>query len=235
MGRARIRCSHVHGAQNLIEGIAHSCNVYFISVGLELESEIIARYAKLLGLGQTTHIDLPFEETGSIPSKRQRRITSNRQWYKGDTANYSIGQGDVLITPIQLLRMMTAVAQNGDFVQPHLIRKIGDKTVKTPQARRKAKVKKEAFGLVQKGMHGVVHDYGGTAQILNVDGLDVAGKTGTAQTAPGKKHHAWFVGYTKIHDRDISFCVFLEYGGSSYYAARTARDLLKTIVKEDVL
>jgi len=234
MGRRRIRCVHKHGVQDLIQAIAHSCNVYFINTGLLMESEIIAKYARMFGFNQLTHIDLPSEETGRIPSKKRRKAESNLGWYKGDTANLAIGQGAILITPIQLVEMMATVARNGKKVQPHLIL---DEDIKKARMKKIKKVRfdKEHLEIVKEGLFKVVHDEAGTARLLNIENLDVSGKTGTAQSSPGKRDHAWFVGYAVSEKRKIAFCVFLEHGGSSYYATRIASSLLKKLLKEEII
>ncbi|MFA5088928.1 MAG: penicillin-binding protein 2 [Candidatus Omnitrophota bacterium] len=235
MGRRRIRCAHKHGTQSLIPAIAHSCNVYFINVGLRVESDTIARYARLLGLGRLTGIDIPFEETGSIPSRKQRKANYNRPWYKGDTANLSIGQGDVLVTPIQLVRMMAAVVNNGKSVQPHVFKGVNPEEDKKRFPARNLKIEKRTWELLQEGLYQVVHDLSGTAHIVNIEGMSVSGKTGTAQTSGGKRHHSWFAGYVIAGEKKIAFCVFLEHTGSSYYACRVARQFLLRLQKEGVL
>ena len=240
LGRRQIRCAHTHGPQNLLEAIAHSCNVYFINVGLKLESDLIAKYAKLFGLGQLTRVDLPFEKSGLIPSQTHRRLTAHQSWYKGDTANLSIGQGDVLVTPIQLLRMVTAVSKNGQEVQPHVIKAINFEEVDhqkyiTPKT---IAVSDATFEIVRQGLRSAVVDPRGTANILDIPGLITSGKTGTAQSGEQKQHHAWFVGYVtsqKPSKRRLSFCVFLEHGVSSYYAVDMARHLLIKMQAEDII
>ena len=235
MGRRMMRCSHVHGTQNLIEGITHSCNVYFINVGLKLESELIAKYAHLFDLGRKANVDLPFEESGFIPSALEVKMKFNRPWYRGDTANLSIGQGDILITPIQIMRMMATVANNGRMPNPHLVLRKGDEGVIALSPEKTVKIDQKVLDIVKDGLYRVVHDPTGTAHVLDIPGLSISGKTGTAQSSPTKKHHAWFAGFTQEGKRKIAFCVFLEYGGSSYYACRAAFDLLSEMKKQEIL
>ena len=235
MGRRMIRCSHVHGTQNLYQAIAHSCNVYFINLGLKLESEIIAKYAKMLGLGQATHIDLPFEENGSIPSQLTRRMTRNQPWYRGDTANMSIGQGDVVVTPIQLMRMMAVIARDGNEIQPFVIKSIGGNEAQIETTEKVLNIKPETFMTVKEGMKQTISDEHGTAHILDMKGLISYGKTGTAQSSGQKMHHSWFAGYTFSDKRKIAYCVFLEYGGSSYYAAQVTKNFLQKMQSRELL
>lgn len=234
LGKRKVACSHVHGNQDLIPAITHSCNVYFNNVGLLIGPELINKYERIFGLGRKTDIDLPYEESGFIPSPAQR-ATKNRGWYKGDTVNFSIGQGEVLVTPIQLVRMMSAVALNGKLVQPHLIKMIENKPLNRYKLPTYININAKTFGVVQRGLEGVVGDPTGTAHHLNIAGMTIAGKTGTAQTSGNRPHHSWFVGYTKTDKLNIGFCVFLEHGGSSYYAAQLAHELLTRLKAENVL
>lgn len=235
LGKRAFRCSHVHGTQDLLLGIGHSCNVYFFNVGLLVESDAIRKFALILGLGQLTRVDLPFEEKGSVPSQSQRRRQSNSGWYKGDTLNMSIGQGEVLTTPIQLVKMMATVARRGDEVQPHLIDAIGDQKIINLSSTGRVKIPEETFDILQKGLRNTVILPDGTARVLNVAGFEISGKTGTAQSVPSKPHHAWFVGYNMTGKERIVFCVFLEYGGSSYQACMMARDLLQKMREQNII
>ena len=235
LGRRRFRCAHVHGSQDLLEGIAHSCNVYFYNVGAMVGPEEMYKAAKIFDLGNLTHIDLPFEEKGYIPSKVQNKLRYNKNWYNGDTLNMSIGQGDVLVTPIQVIRMMATVARSGEEVQPHLIEQIGDQKIVSLSTVKKLPVREEIFRILQKGLRLVVADPSGTARLLDMEGFEVSGKTGTAQSVADKPAHAWFVGYNRGGKVNIAFCVFLEFGGSSYNAVRISRDLLKQLKEEGVI
>jgi penicillin-binding protein 2 len=229
----KFRCAHVHGMQNLAEALIHSCNVYFYHLGRMLGSEAISQSAHLLGLGKQTFIDLPFESTGRVPSKRQGVLSANRRWYTGDTLNLSIGQGDVLTTPLQLVKMMATVASEGTEVQPHVIRKIGGTPSKKFDFQKELMIDKSIFRAIKKALVATVTDYSGTAHALDIDGLHIGGKTGTAQAAPHKEHHAWFVGYLVGQGRKIAFCVFLEHGGSSQNVCILGREFLLALQKHN--
>ncbi len=231
LGNMNFGCTHVHGSQNLIESIAHSCNVYYYKLGQAMGAEKIGYYARMLGLGDLTNIDLPFEKKGRIPNRKQGLLSKKRRWYTGDTLNMSIGQGDVLTTPIQLVYMMSTILRDGVMVQPHLIYSIGGYRVNQFDAVQKLKINQEALDEVKKGMRATVTDYAGTAHVLNLREVYVAGKTGTAQTGKDKEHHAWFVGYAKGEKKDIAFCVFLEHGGSSLNACLLAKEFLLKLTK----
>ncbi len=235
LGRRRFRCAHVHYDQNILQALGHSCNVFYYNLGLILDSEIMYKYARLFGLGEKSRIDLPAEENGQVPNKAFRKKKYNLGWFKGDTLNFSIGQGDILTTPIQVARLMAIVARNGQMVQPHLIRAIDDQPVVQAATARPLKIGPEIFDLIHQGLRFAIVSPQGTARILNMDGFEIYGKTGTAQTAPNKNSHAWFAGYNLKGIKRVSFCVFLEYGGSSYYAVRVTKNLLTELRKNGVL
>ncbi|HBR14594.1 MAG TPA: penicillin-binding protein 2 [Candidatus Omnitrophica bacterium] len=235
LGQTKFGCTHAHGQENLIESLVHSCNIYYYHLGLVLGENIINRYARLLGLGRLTRVDLPYEKAGLVPGRAQRLASSQKRWYTGDTLNLSIGQGDTLVTPLQLARMIATVARNGIEVQPHVLMAIDDIVVNKFSFERQMPVSPEAFQIVKKGLRAAVTDNEGTAHVLDVPGLYVAGKTGTAQSQPGKEHHAWFVGYIEGQQKDIAFCVFLEHGGSSHNACLLAKEFLLRMQEEKML
>ena len=235
VGGRKFRCVHIHGSQNLIQSIAHSCNVYYYHLGLLLGAEGLHRYARKLGLGLLTYIDLPYEENGYIPSRRKRFQRGKGPWYTGDTLNFSVGQGDVLTTPLQLVRMIATVANGGIEVQPHVIKSIGGLPVQQYNFKRELKINKEALATVREGLRAAVTDYAGTARELNLEELYVAGKTGTAQASGEKEDHAWFVGYVQSAKKNIAFCVLLEHGGSSRNACLVSKKLLLNMKKEEIL
>ena len=204
LGRRSFRCSHSHGIQNFTEAIAHSCNVYFYNVGLLLGPESIEEYAYLFGLGIPTNIDLPYEEPGLIPDPNKAFKRSGRSWSKGDTLNFSIGQGDVLATPIQLVNMISTVARDGKEIAPHVMVSIGEAENKELILSRDIDVPKEYFEDVKVGMKAAIGDYAGTAHLLAMNNLLVLGKTGTAQSSQGKRHHSWFVGFCPETNRKIA-------------------------------
>jgi len=235
LGKRAFRCSHVHGTQDLIQGIAHSCNVYFFSAGDKIGPDLIQKYARIYGLAAKTQIDLPFEEKGFVPSRVERRMKGATGWYRGDTYNFSIGQGETMTTPIQLLRLVGTVARNGKEVQPHFLQAIGDKKLVKLSTVRAVPVTAKVFEVLKTGLRQVVSEEAGTAHVLDMPGFKISGKTGTAQSTPGRDHHAWFVGWDESGKNRIVFCVFLEYGGSSYYAAAMARDILQEMRREGII
>lgn len=226
LGGIRFGCTHQHGQQDLIDAIAHSCNIYFYKISLLVGSDAIDQYAKWLGLGRKTHVDLPYEEGGFVPSKSKGFLSMKRNWYTGDTLNLSIGQGDVLVTPIQLARMMATIANNGIEVQPHVIKTIGDKVVKKYDFKRPVNIDQKTLNIIQAGLRETVTRNSATAHLTDIEGIAISGKTGTAQSTKNQEEHAWFAGYAKGKKKNISFCVFLEFGGSSQNAVLLTRQLL---------
>lgn len=229
LGKAKFRCMHIHGPQNLFQGVMHSCNVYFYNVGQRMGAEAIYRYSRLLGLGSRTGIDIPFEEKGNLPNPAQR------QWYTGDTLNMSIGQGDVLATPIQLLRMVTTLSRNGQEIQPYLLKGINNQELVKLMTSRHIGMIPQVYEIINNATRMVVDEAGGTAHILDMPDLKIAGKTGTAQAGRGKDSHAWFVGYTLDSDPRVAICVFLENGGSSYNAVVVTHQILSQMRAAEIL
>ncbi|MBU1871572.1 MAG: penicillin-binding protein 2, partial [Candidatus Omnitrophica bacterium] len=124
VGNRQFSCWGLHGEENIRDAIVHSCNVFFYNLGLSLGPQLINEYALKFGLGQRTGIDLNAEATGYVPYSLWERIRRRRSWYPGDTANLSIGQGGLLVTPLQIARMMAVFANGGKLIKPVLIKSI---------------------------------------------------------------------------------------------------------------
>lgn len=230
IGKARFGCTHEHREEDLEQGLAHSCNVYFYHVGQMITAPIIGKYAEAFGLARRTGIDLPFEARGNLHYKKT-------PWYPGDTLNFSIGQGDTLSTPMQLTVLLAAIAQKGIILKPRVLHSIDGKILPQPDLSKRPRVRlgKETWDVVQDGLRQTVSDPQGTAHLLEgVPGVTVWGKTGTAQT--GKLgDHAWFAGYLHSAKNALAFCVFLEHGGSSANAVAMTRDLLESMRQDGVI
>ena len=225
VGKRKFGCSHVHGVQDLRQAIAHSCNVYFFHVGQLVTPPIIGAFARAFGLTRRTGIDLPFEAKGKLVTK----APIDGSWFTGDVLNLAIGQGYTLTTPLQLTVLMGGVANDGVLLRPRVVKAVGGQPVPVMaySKRPRVRLRDDTWAVVKEGLKGVVDDPEGTGHDLKeVPGLDIYGKTGTAQSTRNKPNHAWFVGYTRSPKMGIAFCVFLEYGGSSENAVRIARDLL---------
>ncbi len=229
------RCAHTHGLQNLIEGLTHSCNVYFYNLGMFLGVDTISHYARLVGLIEKTGIDLPYEQRGIVLGREERRLKGAGGWHAGDTLNLSIGQGQTQVTPLQMVRLLAMVAHDGRVPQPHMIKAIGNTPVEKFSSPHKIKIAETVFATIRQGLRAAVADPSGTAHVVDFSDIFVAGKTGTAQTSGGKKTHAWFVGYAKGKNRNVAFCVLLEHGGSSYNACVLTRELLLRMKEKKIL
>ncbi len=205
LGTRVFRCWDLdgHGQIRLIDGIAQSCDVVFYNLGLRTGVTSIKKYAKMLGLGRKTGIDLPGEMIGIVPTHQWKRTFLKAPWYNGDTVNTSIGQGFVNVTPIQALVMTNVFATRGMLVVPHLKKGLVPVTEKTT-------VSDGAIEIVRQGMRKAVTH--GTAGVLRYAPYTSAGKTGTAE-APPRRPHAWFSGFAPYDQPQLTFAVVIENGG----------------------
>ena len=231
----RFRCwkRSGHGRVNLREAIRESCDVYFYHLGQKLGIERIARYARLLGLGSPTGVDLEGERDGLVPDLEWSERVRNEPWYPGETISVAIGQGPLLVTPLQLASMMATVANGGYKIRPHLV--LTDDVHEAPRA----ELDLDALGIVQEALWAVVNDRG-TGAAAYVEGMDIAGKTGTVQVIQQKtwidsqdlpfkqRDHAWFASYAPVTNPELVVVVFVEHGGrGSEEAAPLAKQLYK--------
>lgn len=232
-----------HGAVDLHRAIEQSCDVYFYNVGMRLDIDAIAKYAKMLGLGSQTGIDLPNEAKGLIPSREWKKQTSGEPWYPGETISVAIGQGQVLVTAIQLMSMVATVASGGVHIQPHLLNSVLDKDGKPVagdkfEKERVTGISPENFEFVKRALWSVVNE-AGTGGKARIVGYDVSGKTGTVQVvgydrganlAKSNKgkfgDHAWFVAFAPYEDPQLALAIFVEHGG---HGADAAAPIAKTI------
>lgn len=201
-----------HGPQNIVEALTHSCNVFFYNLGYILGADQIYRYALMFGLGAPTGIDLPGEIKGLVPGPLWKRFFLKEPWYKGDTINYSIGQGYLLVTPIQMLRAVTIIANEGYSPTPYLVKEIEGRKL-SYRKKHIVRIREGVFKIIKKGLSDVVNSPTGTGLYAKHKNIKIAGKTGTAQPGTAGDTHAWFVGYMPADNPKISFCIFLEHGG----------------------
>jgi len=200
-----------HGPQDIALGIKNSCNVFFYNTGLLLGPDNIGRYAQRFGFGKPTGIDLPEEAVGLVPSRMWKKLSMGARWYDGETANYAIGQGYLLVTPLQILRMASLIANGGFLVSPHVVKRVESVEV-SAETQRDAGISKAIIETVARGMQDVVEDDSGTGVRARVPGITIAGKTGTAQTGRSATH-AWFTGFSSAEEPKVALVVFLEGGG----------------------
>ncbi len=219
------------GPYTVTQALADSCNTFFwraaaatpgVTGGWGSFSERLARTARELGYGAPVGIGLPEEQPGRVPDEGWAQGFYGHAWYPGYTMNMTIGQGDLLATPVQVLQLAGTVALGGEQVQPHLVQRVGG--VPTEVSVRDLP---GAWGVVQAGMREMVTDYGGRWFLgPEVFEVAVAGKTGTAQNTGSD--HAWFMGYGPLPDPDLAVVVFIENGGSSSAVAQPlARDFMR--------
>lgn len=238
-----------HGEVDLTQAIAQSCDVYFYELGLKLGVDLIHDYALKLGLGVATGIDLPAEKSGLIPSKAWKHRARNEKWYMGETLSVAIGQGYLLTTPLQLAVMTAAVSHpGGAIMRPRLVTRIEDDEGKLLQKIPDEKIGQLGFRqahmeVVRDAMRQVVYGEQGTGKRSQVEGLVIAGKTGTGQVVSLKedgngedeefiawKHrdHALFVAYAPFDDPQVAVAVVVDHGGSgSSGAAPVAQKVLE--------
>ncbi|MBU0547501.1 MAG: penicillin-binding protein 2 [Candidatus Omnitrophica bacterium] len=229
VGERRYSCWDVHGVQEIVSAIAHSCDIFFYKTGLLLGAQNIHDYALRFGLGRSSGIELPYQTSGFIPSPLWRKINKFQNWFDGDTANLSIGQGDCLVTPLQAANMMAVFANGGYLPSPYIIKAVGtlDLSAKKKKLVRVA-IKKSTFEIIRRGLRAVVSDARGTGNVLSGLPVKVAGKTGTAQVSRGATH-AWFAGFFPYDKPKYVICVFLENGGPGHAASVVARQIIEAI------
>ncbi|MGH7432901.1 MAG: penicillin-binding protein 2 [Candidatus Methylomirabilales bacterium] len=228
-----------HGRQDLMQAVAHSCNVYFYQAALKTGIDAIARVAREFGLGQKTGIAAVGDEAaGLVPTPAWKRSVLGESWYPGDTVITGIGQGMILVTPLQIVTMVAAIANGGTLHRPWMVKRVeswGGEVVAAygPEPVRRVNLKPETLELLRQGMLGVVED--GTGKAARVRGVQVAGKTGTAQVVRKEarisgqtKDHGWFVAFAPYTDPEIAIVVIAENAGfGGVVAAPVARAVLE--------
>jgi penicillin-binding protein 2 len=190
-----------HGWLDLKGGLENSCDVYYWTVGRDfLGIERIVSYAKDFGYGKATGIDLPGELEGFVPTPQWKERRFHEKWLGGDTMNLSIGQGDLLVTPLQMADMMAMIVNDGVVYQPHVLKEVRDPStgavVQSPPPKEilRSRVSKETFATVREDLRGVITE--GTAKFpVNTKAVQVAGKTGTAEVGLKDRWHSWFVAF----------------------------------------
>ncbi len=235
VGSREFKCWNTHGNMDLIQAIAQSCDVFFYKTGLAVGGQMIHDYALRFGMGRPTGIELPYESAGNVPNPFWKRVYKFQRWYDGDTANFVIGQGELLTSPLQLCRFTAVFANGGSLVTPYIIKAIDGRDVSA--AHRKVSpvnLRRSTIERIREGMRQVVSGDAGTARALAALRVSVAGKTGTAQTS-GDKTHAWFSGFFPYEQPRYCICVFLERGGSGGTASVVARQIIESMIQEGVL
>jgi len=217
-----------HGRMDLDQALAQSCNVFFFHVGENLGVDLLADWATRLGLGRPTGIDLPFEQSGDVPTPDWLVRRRGGKWHPNDTLNLAIGQGTLTVTPLQVAVMMACVANGGEVIVPHVNAGISP----FPST---VSLRPDTLARVRHGLHEVVHGTLGTASKYGLQHFRVAGKTSTAEVASGDEGgpeaHAWFAGYAPEEDPRYAFAVLVEHGGhGGETAAPIAAEILEALM-----
>jgi penicillin-binding protein 2 len=237
-----------HGHMNVEKALTESCDVFFYQVGLRLGVDRIAKWAQRFGLGSPTGIDIDQEASGLIPTAAWKKQKTGVPWQGGENLSIAIGQGFDLVTPLQQAVMIAAVANGGIRYKPILIEAIQSADGKeTADFKEKVmgqiQIRSRTLEIIRKALWNVVNTERGTAWRSRVEGLDICGKTGTAQVIERKekmtekepkkrlenqKDHAWFIAYAPAQDPRIAVAVIVEHGehGSSA-AAPIAKELIR--------
>jgi penicillin-binding protein 2 len=241
------KCDKHHGVLDIQQAIPLSCDTFFYALAQRLGIDTIAKYATALGLGSKTGIDLPNEMAGIMPSTQWEMKTYHQRYYPGNTISVGIGQGETQVTPLQLARALGGIASNGHLVRPHLVNPdqlpgdfhqaildsfpgSGDKTVP---------LNSDTWMTITDGMAAATTT--GTAAASHIEGIDFAGKTGTAQVVGGGDTHtkggaktpnSWFVGMVPRRNPEIVICVLQEHGDWGSLSAHIAAQIVTAYVNK---
>ncbi|MEY3174686.1 MAG: Penicillin-binding protein [Planctomycetota bacterium] len=234
---------HGHGPVTLQSALAQSCNVYFFDAAARMGAEPQAVWAERLGFGQPTGIDLPFESSGQVPRLRDQgsdgpATERERRRFEREALGLSIGQSRLTVTPLQLARLTACVANGGWLVTPHIASDDGRSVLledagvtALPERRRVAGIDDEKLRAIREGLTAAVNDPSGTGyRTVRLPNVRIAGKTGTAEAAPGKPDHAWFAGWFPAEEPEYVVVAVLEHGGSGGRAAGpVAREIARSL------
>ncbi len=255
LGRRRFHCwkKEGHGKVDVYKALRESCDVFFYKLATQMDVDVLAKYAKLLGFGKKTGIALPRETSGLIPTKEWKKRTLKEEWQQGETLSTFIGQSFVLSTPIQLLTSYAALGNGGKVYQPHYVKEVfnneGEIIKKiNPQLISEIKLKPKTVEIIKQSLYEVVNSPTGTAFWYKGNGINMAGKTGTSQVVRFSqdkiytkceqleykfRHHGLFVAFAPHQDPKIAVAVVVEHGchGSSA-AAPVARDIITEYMKK---
>lgn len=224
---ARARAFHCwnkvgHGSLNLYEALERSCNVYFYNTASKLSADDIAKYARELGFGEKVALDVTRTTAGLVPDSLWKQKKFKAKWFQGETLTLAIGQGYLLTSPLQILRLVAIIAKNGLRVEPRIV--LSDAP---PLDHGHVAIRSANLEVVKRGMLQVVQSPYGTGQLARVDFTKFAAKTGTAQ-APPHKAHAWMAGFFPHRNPQVAFVVFVEHGGSGgIAAAHVVKEMMK--------
>ncbi|MBW2056572.1 MAG: penicillin-binding protein 2 [Deltaproteobacteria bacterium] len=256
LGRKTYRCwkKGGHGTVNLRRALVESCDVFFYQVALRLGIDTIAKYARQFGFGKPTGIRLGGEKPGLMPTTVWKQRKYHEAWYDGETLVSGIGQGAILVTPIQMANMISAIANGGILYRPQLVQRVEDVNGNVIEqypstVMSRVSVSKKTLQIIRQALRGVVEDPRGTGKAARIEGVPVFGKTGTAQVVKLEtfeemeneqdlpiryRDHAWFVAYACRQNPSIAVAVLIQHGGhGASAAAPVARRIIEAVLHQD--
>jgi penicillin-binding protein 2 len=238
-----------HGSLNLHRALVESCDIFFYQVGLKVGVDRIAQYAKEFGLGRPTGISLQHEKQGIVPSTSWKEKRFGVPWLSGETVSISVGQSYVNTTPIQLLTLISAIANGGKLYTPQIVERVGNSDGNIlkeypPLEVGRVNISEKTLHLIREALKGAVNEPHGTGWACALQGVNVAGKTGTAQVVRMEKNfkkgdmerkplklrdHSWFVAYAPFENPLISIVVLVEHGG---YGGTASAPIAKKVIEK---
>lgn len=242
-------CDRHHGTVDIHSALPFSCDTYYYTLANKLGIDTIAKYGHAVGIGQKTGIDLPGEASGIMPSPQWKLKSQHDKWYAGETISVGIGQGAVQASPIQLARALSGIASGGSFVRPHTV--IAGQVPEGMQqameesypgsGQKHMDISPENWQIITDDMANVTQSAIGTAYEAHLEGIDFAGKTGTADVVSNRKKgtadkstipNAWFVGMTPRRNPDIVVAVLWEHGYWGNNSAKVATHIINAFVEK---
>jgi len=244
-----------HGVIDVHKAVVESADTFFYQVGLKVGIDRLAYYAKGFGLGKKTGIQLTDEKPGLVPSSKWKKDTYGAPWYEGETISVAVGQGYLLATPLQILNVYAAIANGGRLYLPQVVNMVETSDGEIlwrfiPQEIGRLPISQANLKILKDALKGVVNENGGTGWPARIPGVNVAGKTGTAQvirlkentprrkpqdTPYEQRDHAWFVGFSPAENPEIAVAVLVEHGGfGAEGAAPVAREVMKAYLKPKI-
>lgn len=231
-GNRYFKCLGHHGNINVVTAIKKSCNAFFYQLALKIGAENMVKYGRMYNFGQLTGIDLPSESNGNFQTVEQVKKRYDGKFPGWLLLISGIGQGEILATPVQMAAYVATIANGGTWIQPHIVNKIYNNITKSFQnvqyKKRDLHLSKSTIDIIKEGMWQVVNGAGGTAGVARIDGLNVCGKTSTAQNPHGKDH-GWFTCFAPKDNPQIAMAVMVENAG---WGGRVCAPIAKQLLME---
>lgn len=232
IGKSRFKCLGHHGAVSFDQAFTKSCNVYFGDLATKIGPDVIRDVCERIGFGHTTGLDLPTESAGVVPTEAWWAKHRKRPFSMGDTVNFSVGQGELAVTPLQMANLVALVANEGVSYKPHFLKAVvgpeeGAKPqYKKPQILGQIDAPHEKWEILKRAMLHVIQQ--GTARHAQIAGLEWGGKTGSAENRKDHETHSWFVGIAPLEKSKVVICVMVENAG---HGGEIAAPIAANVVK----